>query len=235
MIGKRPVDAFVVGIDDDAANRVQKTRVVFVRQIAMPAIFAQPALRWQAPLALMPGRAVGHLADHLKRYGGPIRQGQVLRRAGVEPPGLDRRINGLRPHDPQGRRHRPVHRIKPGPGQRGDMPLRRDPAEIIARRRQDRAVFGPTQHPAHGVGLIDADLYLTGIKGFIAFGRQIFIGIVRVQLFDMQILVVQKRRRDPPAQLIRSPDQHRRHARNGAANDIPTGQFQPRQHPDDRG
>jgi hypothetical protein len=77
-----------------------------------------------------------------------------------------------------------------------------DGFQIIMSARQNRAILGPAQGQGNWGGVFDLDNRRAGLKAFVAVWGKVFFGIVGVQLFDVNVLIVQIGLGKAPAQAL---------------------------------
>jgi len=99
---------------------------------------------------------------------------------------------------------------------------------------QDGAVLRPAQGEGDGGGFGDANNGLAGAEGFEPVRGLVFVGIVGVQLLDMEVLIVDIGRGQAPAGLRAPPGEDDGHAGDGAADDGAGLQLKAREIPDRR-
>ena len=234
MVGEGPVHGLVVGIANDARGRVQDLGVGGIGLHACPTVLAFPSGGWHPALGNVGSIAHRHRANGLKRDRRMVGQRQVLAWGHEELPGRHRLGDRLRRHQPQARGHRGICARKGSPLQGRHRAGWGDRGQVVMAARQDRPAFAPSLNNGDRRLILDGDDGLGGAKRFWAFGRQIFLGVGGIDLFDDDVLIIDIGRGQAPAHLVRPADQHQRHARDGAADHPAGGQFQPREIPDRR-
>ena len=157
----------------------------------LPAVFVPPTGAGQTPLTLMLGVAARHRPDRFHRNVGLIRQCQVLGRGNIGFAQVQRIAHGLRSHQGDGRTYRRVLGAQRGPRQRYDMAGRCDGGQTVMRTGQDRAVFRPAQSKGHRGGILDFDDGFARDKGAEARRCLVFFGVVGIDLFNEQVLIIQ--------------------------------------------
>ncbi|MPL79212.1 hypothetical protein SDC9_25087 [bioreactor metagenome] len=227
IVGEGAVDHLVVGVDDDAALGVEEARVVGIGQPALPAVHRLPARRGHPSLRDMARIACRDRADRHHADAGFVGEDQVLGRRDVALARRHRRRDRARLHQREPGAHRGVGRVERGPVQRDDIARGRDRGEVEMPRRQHRAVVGPAQGDGDGLGVLHLDDRVAGVEGLPAVGRAVALGIGGVQLFDVQVLVVDMGRGDAPAEPRIAPAQHQRQARDGGADDAAGAELEP--------
>ena len=114
------------------------------------------------------------------------------------------------------------------------MALRRNGANVVDVFGQYRPVAGPAECRLDGVASRDLDQFLAFAEIGPSGGREILAGIVRVHLFDIEILIVDADIGVAPGEIPVSADDDCRDAGNGGADHALFGEFDMDQHPDRR-
>ena len=232
MVGERAVNGLVVGVAKDAACGCDELRVRGIGQHAVPSVRGDPAGAGHAPFALVIGIAARHGADGFHGDGVAVDQRQVLRGRHIVGRGIDRLLHRFRAHHLHRGGKRGVFFGQEGRGDRGHMPRRRDAAKVVVATGQHRSVVGPAQGNGDRVGIGDIDDGRAFTEPLEPVGGAVFLGVVGVQLFDIDVLVVDIGGGQPPAQIGAAAREHHGHARNGAADHAARLQLKSGQIPD---
>ena len=112
------------------------------------------------------------------------------------------------------------------------MPRRGDAAKVVVAAGQHRAIVGPAQGDGDRVGIGDIDDRRAFAELLEPVGRAVFLGVVGVQLFDIDVLIVDIGGGQPPAQIGAAARKHHRHPRNGATDHAAGLKLQPGEIPD---
>ena len=230
VIWERGVRDLVVRVGDDTAVGIHRADIRRERLEALPAVLRQPALRRNASLARVRRIAVRDAAkhDHCNRV--LVGQHDILRRGdelGGSPPCS---LNALRRHQFNCRRHGCVARGERRPCEADDVALRRNLVQIEMRSGDHRPVVGPAQRQGQGRLVPDAEQHLFLSEFTEAVRRPVLCPVRGIELLDIQVLIIQIGRGQPPGQSLSAPNENRRDAGQGAANHAACLQLQPRQH-----
>ena len=231
MVREGAFEDLVVGIAQDAAAGAHEFGVRGIGLPPVPAVLGAPALHRKPPLALVAGVAAGRGADGLEGDRVAVDQQQVLRRRDVVLARRDGLLHRAGPHQLERGGHGGVLAIQQGPAQRGHMARRRHRLQLVMAAGQDRAVLGPPQGQGDRRRVLDADDRGAGLELLVAVRREVLVVVLGVDLLDEDILVVEIRRGDAPAQIAAAAGQHGRNPGDRAADHPAASQFEPGQIP----
>jgi hypothetical protein len=152
---------------------------------------------------------------------------------------LQRLFDGARAHQLQARLDRGVFLGQRGPGHAHHMPGRRDGGEVEMTAGDDGAVFRLAQGDGDGGLAVDLDDLAPRLELSPAVGRAVLLGVVGVQLLDIEVDVVeigggqpQASRSDRPARMRACPGWSRRSRRRSKAPAAPDTRSSARSGPD---
>ena len=194
---------FVIGVAHNTALGVDEPRIGGIPQSSLPAVLGQPSRRRNSALTLMAGTAPGHRAQHHHANRCAVGDDHVVGRCEDARARRNRALDVSRLHDLQERRHRAVVGAERRPGQHRHMSGWGDLVQPPVALRQDRAVLGPPQRDRLRRRALDLDDALALDERFETLGRQISRRVVRGQLFDQNVLIVQIGGGQTPADLCR--------------------------------
>ena len=221
MLREGPVHRLVVGVAQKARGRVHEARVVVIGQHALkPAVRVRPQARASGPCDGCAASRAGIAPIICSAM--PVRR----RPASGSAPGAttSRPASIAAATDPAciSRIAAVIEVSAPDSAVQcsaATWPGGRDRGQIVMRcpaGSARSATSAGSASPASASLTVMIDWRLS--KRAPAVGRPVFLGVVRVQLLDHHVLIVEIGRGQPPAQLLRPPDQHQRHARDRAAD-----------------